>query len=77
MELVSNYFPVLKRTDMLLLKYRVDFTPEIAQEQNWIRKILVRNHKATLGKYIFDGTLLHGVVRLNPQVIKISNILIA
>ena len=73
MELVSNYFQVLKRTDMVLLKYHVDFSPDV--EHIGLRKVLVRNHRETLGKYIFRGTLLYGVVRLAQVNINIEIIL--
>ena len=50
---------------MHLLQYRVDFVPEL--DHLGLRKKLVREHEATLGKYLFDGTLLYVIKRL-PEV---------
>ena len=58
----ANYFEVMKKPDWSLLQYRVDFVPEI--DHMGVRKAMVRDHAATLGKYIFDGTLLYGTTRL-------------
>jgi aubergine-like protein len=49
------------------LQYRVDFTPEIADDISFIRKGLIRTHQEILGHYIFDGTLLYTTIPL-PQV---------
>jgi hypothetical protein len=46
----------------------VDFAPD--EEITHVRKALLRNHKATLGGYIFDGTLLFTSVRLPQDVSK-------
>lgn len=61
----SNYFELLKRPDMHLLQYRVDFVPDV--DHIGARKALIRVHEAILGKYLFDGTLLYNITRL-PQV---------
>jgi len=50
---------------MSLYQYRVDFSEEI--EFNRIKCGLLGTHEHLLGKYIFDGTLLHCVTQL-PQV---------
>lgn len=63
--MTANYFKLEKRPDMHLLQYRVDFNPDI--DHMGVRKALVRAHEPTLGKYLFDGTLLYNIVRL-PQV---------
>jgi hypothetical protein len=46
----------------------VDFAPD--EERTQIRKALLRNHRATLGGYIFDGTLLFTSARLPQDVSK-------
>jgi aubergine-like protein len=46
----------------------VDFAPD--EERTIIRKALLRNHRATLGGYIFDGTLMYCSVRLPQDVSK-------
>lgn len=58
---------------MHLLQYRVDFTPDV--DHIGARKALIRVHEATLGKYLFDGTLLYNINRL-PQVIFIFRALV-
>lgn len=63
--LSANYFQLISRPDMHLLQYRVDFLPDI--DHIGVRKALLRNHEAALGKYLFDGTLLYNTNRL-PQV---------
>lgn len=63
--MTSNYFELLKRPDMHLLQYRVDFVPDV--DHIGARKALIRVHEAQLGKYLFDGTLLYNITRL-PQV---------
>jgi len=49
----------------------VDFAPD--EERTPIRKALLRNHRATLGGYIFDGTLLFSSVRFPQDVSKFHN----
>ena len=61
----SNYFEVLKRPDWHLLQYRVDFTPDI--DHTGVRKAMLKQLEAKIGKYIFDGTLLYCTKRL-PEV---------
>ena len=58
---------------MHLLQYRVDFLPEV--DHIGVRKALLRQHQTTLGKYLFDGTLLYGIIQL-PHVIQVDLILI-
>lgn len=53
----------------------MDFAPD--EEQTIIRKALLRNHKATLGGYIFDGTLLFSSVRFPQDVSKFHNYFIS
>ena len=62
---MANFFELIRRPDMHLLQYRVDFVPEL--DHLGLRKKLVREHEATLGKYLFDGTLLYVIKRL-PEV---------
>lgn len=56
---------MITSTDWCLYKYRVDFAPE--EDRTVVRKGMLRLHKATLGAYIFDGTVLYTSHRL-PQV---------
>ncbi|XP_046643892.1 piwi-like protein Siwi [Daphnia pulicaria] len=64
----SNYFELMKRPDMHLLQYRVDFVPDV--DHIGARKALIRVHEAQLGKYLFDGTLLYNITRL-PQPLEL------
>ncbi|EFX88764.1 Piwi/Aubergine-like protein [Daphnia pulex] len=64
----SNYFELMKRPDMHLLQYRVDFVPDV--DHIGARKALIRVHEAKLGKYLFDGTLLYNITRL-PQPLEL------
>ena len=64
----SNYFQLVNKPDMHLLQYRVDFTPEV--DHPGVKRALIRVHLATLGKYIFDGTLLYNTIRL-PQPLEL------
>ncbi|KZS16193.1 Piwi/Aub-like protein [Daphnia magna] len=67
LNVITNYFQLIKRPDMHLLQYRVDFTPEV--DHPGVRKALVRVHEPTLGKYyIFDGTLLYNTIRLTQPL---------
>ena len=67
--MTANYFELIKRPDMHLLQYRVDFTPDV--DHMGVRKALIRVHEQVLGKYLFDGTLLYNTRRL-AQVHKLS-----
>ena len=40
-----------------------------------MRKALVRVHEQTLGKYLFDGTLLYNVRQLAQVEIKLLNLI--
>lgn len=59
---------------MHLWQYRIDFVPDV--EHFGVRKRLVREHEAQIGKYIFDGTLLWGVKKL-AQPLELSSKLIS
>jgi len=73
--LQSNYFRLETHTDWCLYQYRVDFAPE--EERTIVRKALLRNHRATLGGYIFDGTMLYSSVRFPQDVSKCHNYVIS
>ena len=59
---MANYFEVLKSPDWHLYQYRVDFVPDI--DHIGVRKGLLRQHERTIGKYVFDGTLIYSATRL-------------
>jgi len=54
--ILSNYFRLFSKTNWRLLQYRVDFKPD--EDQTFIRKMLVRDVKDRLPKYMFDGTVM-------------------
>ena len=55
-EVATNCFKILLKPNWKLNQYRVDFTP--AEDDTRIRKDLVKAHKPTLGRFLFDGTML-------------------
>ena len=63
--LQTNYFKLLSQTDWCLYQYRVDIAPE--EEFTRIKKSYVYEHRAKIGAYLFDGTVLYTSSRL-PQV---------
>ena len=64
--LKANYFKLDTHTNWCLYQYRVDFAPE--EDRTVVRKALLRNHKAVLGGYIFDGSMMFTSQRLAPDV---------
>lgn len=63
--LVTNYFRLLKAPDWQLFQYRVDFSPVI--ELSGLRNRLIYEQKATLGGYLFDGTVLYLTIKLPDE----------
>jgi len=63
--LLSNYFKLHGKPDWGLHQYRVDFAPE--EDQTFIRKMLVRDVKEQLPKYMFDGTVMFTCEKLPTQ----------
>ena len=55
-ECATNYFKIMQKPNWKLLQYRVDFNP--SEDDTRIRKDLVKAHKPTLGRFLFDGTML-------------------
>jgi hypothetical protein len=49
----------------------VDFAPD--EDRTIVRKALLRNHRATLGEYIFDGTVMYSSVRFPQDVSNFHN----
>jgi hypothetical protein len=49
----------------------VDFAPD--DDRTIVRKALLRNHRPTLGDYIFDGTMLYCSVRYPQDVSNFHN----
>ncbi|XP_043281262.1 piwi-like protein Siwi [Venturia canescens] len=69
-QLQANYFKMLSSTNWCLYKYRVDYAPEIDLTRR--RKALLREHKPTLGPFIFDGTVLYTSHRL-PEPLELQS----
>lgn len=61
-QLLTNYFRLLKQPDWQLYQYRVDFSPPV--ELRGLRNRLIFEQKAALGGYLFDGTLLFLSIKL-------------
>lgn len=66
-DLQANYFQLLTKSNKHwgLYQYRVDFAPE--EDRMIVRKGLLRLHRATLGAYIFDGTVMYTSTRLPEE----------
>ncbi|KAJ6638517.1 Protein aubergine, partial [Pseudolycoriella hygida] len=64
--LKTNYFRLLKKPNWQIYQYRVDFSPNIVLEG--LRNRLIFEQKATLGGYLFDGTMLFLTVKLRDEV---------
>lgn len=69
--LTANYFRLVKSTTWNLYQYRVDFAPSI--ELAGLRNRLIFEQKATLGGYLFDGTVLFCAKRLPNDMIQIMS----
>ncbi|KAK7869731.1 hypothetical protein R5R35_011798 [Gryllus longicercus] len=63
--LTANYYKLETHTDWCLYQYRVDFSPD--EDRTQIRKALLRNHRSSLGGYIFDGTVMFTSHRLTSE----------
>ena len=55
-DVATNCFKMSLKPNWKLNQYRVDFNP--AEDDTRIRKDLVKAHKPTLGRFLFDGTML-------------------
>ena len=55
-ETATNYFKIIQKPNWKLLQYRVDFNPP--EDDTRIRKDALKEHKQTLGRFLFDGTML-------------------
>ena len=65
-KLTANYFPlVTKNPGWRLLHYHVDMNPMMDETRQ--RKKLLAQHKASLPKFIFDGSALFTTTRLGPE----------
>ncbi|XP_058798402.1 piwi-like protein Siwi [Phymastichus coffea] len=71
LRLQANYFRVNSQPDWCLYQYRVDIAPE--ETRTIYRKALLRTHKAAIGGYIFDGTVLYTSNPL-PQPMELNSI---
>merc|ERR1719435_42579 len=65
MACASNYFALIAKPNWRLLQYRVDMSPDI--DNTRVRKALLYNHKSSLPKFMFDGTVMFTTSRLNPD----------
>ncbi|KAK9504492.1 hypothetical protein O3M35_010814 [Rhynocoris fuscipes] len=68
-KLKSNYFKLQTITEWALYQYRVDFNPD--DERTAVRKGLLRVHSETIGPYIFDGTVLFALNKLDPDPLEL------
>lgn len=64
--LLSNYFPITSYTSWCLYQYRVDFNPQ--EDRIGVTRGLLAQHKALLGGYLFDGTMIFSGTKYDPEV---------
>lgn len=64
-DLLANYFRLIRRPDWLLYKYHVTFEPEVLMPR--VRNALIFQHKPKFGGYLFDGTQLFLTRRLDDH----------
>lgn len=65
LDVIANYFTVETTPQWRLYQYRVDISPD--EDSTGVRKALLRVHKNTLGGYLFDGTVLYTVKKIEAQ----------
>lgn len=65
-ELVTNYFRILKKPTWQLYLYRVDFSPEI--EIRSLKAGMLHQQIKPFGTSLFDGTMLYLMVKLDKDV---------
>jgi len=65
LQLTTNYFSFQQKPDTFLFQYRVDFT--LDEDRTFMKKALLRQHVATLPKYMFDGSILLCFLRLYAE----------
>eukprot|EP00095_Tigriopus_kingsejongensis_P009109 maker-scaffold150_size309978-snap-gene-1.13 protein:Tk09109 transcript:maker-scaffold150_size309978-snap-gene-1.13-mRNA-1 annotation:"giwi protein" len=56
-QLLTNHFQMEFARDWVLKQYRVDYGPD--EDHLGLRKALLHQHAAQLGKYVFDGTVIY------------------
>ncbi|KAK7065900.1 hypothetical protein SK128_024636, partial [Halocaridina rubra] len=70
--LLANYFTVVKKLDWKLCLYHVDFSPE--EDRTSLRKKMLRQHTQALGNnYIFDGMQLYLPYKLGNEVTELAS----
>ena len=68
--LLANYFALNKSCTWALFQHRIDFNP--LEDNEKVRKMLVRSHKEYLGAYMFDGQMLYSVKNQAPDGTPVS-----
>ncbi|XP_065199972.1 piwi-like protein Siwi [Planococcus citri] len=61
----ANFFQLMKTPQWNLNKYHVDFNP--VEDRTSMRKILMREHRESLGMYLFDGSTIFSSHNLCPN----------
>lgn len=67
----TNHFRLETKPNWTLYKYHVDYNP--AEDRTFIRKVMLREHEKSIGKYMFDGSTLFSIQRLCVEVRCLSN----
>ena len=69
-KLSANYFALNKSPDFDLVQYHVDLVPDV--EVTMIRKAILREQKATLGEFLFDGSTMYLTKKLPDAITTIT-----
>nr|XP_045595605.1 piwi-like protein Siwi isoform X2 [Procambarus clarkii] len=69
---LTNYFNLVKKQNWMLCLYHVDFSPD--EDRTRERKQLLRQHQEVLGaNYLFDGMQLYLPVKLGAEVTELAS----
>lgn len=64
--LLTNYYKLAHKPNWNIYRYRVDFTPDVAMRG--LRDFLIRSLKEMLGGYLFDGSQIFAVRKLDDDI---------
>lgn len=67
-ELLTNYFQLIRKPNWMIYRYRVDFKPEVHLDK--LRNFLIATQKEMLGGYLFDGTQIFITRKLEQDVVE-------
>uniref|UniRef100_A0A182QKA2 Aubergine n=1 Tax=Anopheles farauti TaxID=69004 RepID=A0A182QKA2_9DIPT len=68
--LKTNYFRLMRKEDLVIFQYRIDFEPEV--EDNRMTHALLRSQGPLFGPYIFEGTMLFLYNKLKSDEVEVQ-----